>query len=280
LFVNNPWSEEAQAAVASAAVNDADVLILGTGLTMVDTVLSLAAAGHDGKITALSRRGLLPRGHVHPPATPAPVALNDVPLGSVTALWRWLRRRSANVGFRAAVDALRPHSQAIWQHLPSEERRRFMRHAQPWWGAHRHRIAPQVAEQLRDLIASGRLEILAGRVRSMAPSQDGLSITIARRGGRERALNAAVAFDCTGPLGDIRRTVDPLLKSLFAAEEIRPDPMGLGIQVDRHSRAGDRLWALGPLTKGMYWEIIAVPDIRHQAEGVAAAIAKELTDHG
>ena len=51
---------------------------------------------------------------------------------------------------------------------------------------------------------------------------------------------------------------------------------GMGLAVDDGSRAGDRLWALGPLTKGAYWEIVAVPDIRGQAAAVAASIATEL----
>jgi uncharacterized NAD(P)/FAD-binding protein YdhS len=33
---------------------------------------------------------------------------------------------------------------------------------------------------------------------------------------------------------------------------------------------------MGPLTKGRYWEIIAVPDIRYQAAAVAEDIAMEL----
>jgi uncharacterized NAD(P)/FAD-binding protein YdhS len=33
---------------------------------------------------------------------------------------------------------------------------------------------------------------------------------------------------------------------------------------------------MGPLTKGRYWEIIAVPDIRDQADQVADDIQREL----
>ena len=279
LFINNPWSPDAYTAVERVVASGADVLILGTGLTMVDTVLSLVAAGHQGRITALSRRGLIPRGHVHPPGAPAPVTLEEVPLGSVTRLWRWLRKRSAEVGFRAAVDALRPHSIAIWKSLGSSERRRFMRHARPWWDVHRHRIAPQVSEQLRDLVAAARLEIVAGRVRSMTETEAGLEVLIARRDGQESRRLFGAAFNCTGPLGDIRRTSDPLLHSLLAAGEVRLDEFSLGLHVDDHDRAGKRLWALGPLTKGMYWEMVAVPDIRHQTEAVAADILEELAAH-
>jgi uncharacterized NAD(P)/FAD-binding protein YdhS len=35
-------------------------------------------------------------------------------------------------------------------------------------------------------------------------------------------------------------------------------------------------WALGPLTKGKFWEIVAVPDIRGQVAAVADDIAVEL----
>ena len=35
------------------------------------------------------------------------------------------------------------------------------------------------------------------------------------------------------------------------------------------SIGAQRLWAMGSLTKARYWEIIAVPDIRGQADVVA-----------
>jgi uncharacterized NAD(P)/FAD-binding protein YdhS len=87
------------------------------------------------------------------------------------------------------------------------------------------------------------------------------------------------AFNCTGPLHSIGRTKDPLLRSLLDAGQVRPDHLGIGLEVDERSRTapGERLWALGPLTKGRYWEIIAVPDIREQAAAVADDISKELS---
>ena len=63
LFVNDPWSDEGRAAIGRIADSGGDVLIVGTGLTMVDVVLSLDAAEHQGRIVALSRRGLTSRAH-------------------------------------------------------------------------------------------------------------------------------------------------------------------------------------------------------------------------
>jgi len=277
LFINNPWSERADQAIERAARDGADVLILGTGLTMIDTVLSLDAAGHRGRITALSRRGLVPRAHVDPPVAPAPVALEDLPLGAMLPLWRWLRRRSAEVGFRAAVDSLRPHSHAIWRSLAPAEVSRFLRHARPWWDVHRHRIAPEVAARLKNAIGDARLEIMAGRLGSLQPAADGgLRATIRRRGDGVAERRVGLAFNCTGPLGDMRRTQDPLLAGLLQSGQVALDDYALGLEVDERSRAGERLWALGPMTKGRFWEITAVPDIRGQAAAVAAGIVAEL----
>jgi uncharacterized NAD(P)/FAD-binding protein YdhS len=276
-FISNPWGKQAQAAVLELARTGEPVLLVGTGLTMVDLVLSLNAAGHQGQILALSRRGLIPRGHAD--FEPAPVEQDEVPSGSLRKLWRWLRRRSAEVGWRAAVDSLRPYSHALWQGLDLEQQRRFLRHVRPWWDVHRHRIAPQVADTIMWMIAEGRLEIAAGRILSARDSGDALQVEIRRRGAsasQERRF--AYAFNCTGPLHAITHTRDPLLRSLFDGGAVRADHLGIGLEVDPRSRAapGERLWALGPLTKGRYWEIIAVPDIREQAAKVADDIAREL----
>jgi uncharacterized NAD(P)/FAD-binding protein YdhS len=270
-----PWGEAAQAAVSDLAASGDDALLIGTGLTMVDVVLSLDAAGHQGRIIAVSRRGLIPRSHADFAADS--VDFEELPSGSLLALLRWLRRQSAVVGWRAAIDSLRPHSHALWQSLDGAAQRRFLRHARPWWDVHRHRIAPDVAQTLARLVGEGRLEIVAGRIVSAQEGGDGLDVAIRRRGSnRDRLLRVAYAFNCTGPLHSIGRTRDPLLASMLGAGEVTPDHLGIGLEVDDRSRAGQRVWALGPLTKGRYWEIVAVPDIREQAAMVAQDIRQEL----
>jgi uncharacterized NAD(P)/FAD-binding protein YdhS len=274
-FIGNPWGTEARWAVKKLSASGGSVLLLGTGLTMIDLVLSLDAAGHKGRIVAMSRRGLIPRSHAD--FDPAPVAADEVPHGSVGDLWRWLRRRSAEVGWRAAVDGLRPHSHPLWQSLSADQQRQFLRHARPWWDVHRHRIAPEVARSIAGLVGEGRLEVIAGRIISAREEQDELIVQLRRRHSSSvQEMRFAYAFNCTGPLHAINRTKDPLLRSLLDAAQVRPDQLGIGLKVDERSRAGEHLWALGPLTKGRYWEIIAVPDIREQAAVVAEDIAREL----
>ncbi len=274
-FITNPWGPEARAADQRLAGSDKSVLLLGTGLTAVDHVLSLDANGFSGRITALSRRGQMPRGHV--PYEPAPVEADEVPMGNVLELWRWLRRRTGQGSWRAAVDALRPHSSAIWQAFEEEEQRRFLRHARPWWDVHRHRIATEVAARLKELVGSGQLEVVAGRVRAMREVDGGVEVDVALRGrDKTETRTFDTVVNCTGPLGSMARTRDPMLKAMLEEGAIRVDHLGIALHVDERNRAGDRVWALGPMTKGKYWEIIAVPDIRGQAAEVAADIAAEL----
>lgn len=275
-LIADPWSDSARQAIADIVAHDAPVLIVGTGLTMVDVVLSLHGAGHQGEIVAVSRRGLIPR--AHSPSEPAPIAVEDIQPGSVTKLLSWIRTRAANVGWRPAIDSLRPHSRQIWQSLGIDGQRQFLRHARPWWDVHRHRIAPQVASLLVDLIGSGRLRIAAGRVRSCAAAGQGVRAVIAKRSGDTIEGDFSHVFNCTGPLGSIEQSGDPILRSLLADSFARSDSLGLGLDVDDRSRVegSQRLWAVGPLTKGAFWEIVAVPDIRVQAAEVAEDISGEL----
>jgi uncharacterized NAD(P)/FAD-binding protein YdhS len=277
-LIDNPWGEAAQSAISDAASAREDVLIVGTSLTMVDTVLSLDEAGHRGAIVALSRRGKIPlAGGLH---DPAPVEWKELPPLKVREFAKWLRNRARLVDWRSAIDSLRPHSHRIWQSFSMEEKRRFLRFGRPWWDIHRHRIAPEVAATVATLVSERRLEIVAGRIVMVEPKNGGLAVTIRRR-GKAQAEPPRIfghVFNCTGPLADIGGTGEPLLRQLLDDGLVRPDELSIGFAVDERSRAGpaERLWALGTLTKGRYWEMIAVPDIREQAAVVAEDIAVEL----
>jgi uncharacterized NAD(P)/FAD-binding protein YdhS len=142
---------------------------------------------------------------------------------------------------------------------------------------HRHRIAPEVASIVARMVAGGQLEIVAGRIEAAREAPGGIDVEYRRRRAAQgRTETFANAFNCTGPLHSIARSKDPLLRSLLDAGQVKPDHLGIGLEVTDDCRAGNRLWALGPLTKGRYWEIIAVPDIREQAAAVAQDIAQEL----
>ena len=280
LFAADPWGPAGRAAIATAVGSQDDLLVIGSGLSMIDVALSLDAAGHGGKLVAVSRRGQRPR--VHLPTMSKVPSSDEAPSGSLSALFGWVRQRTGECAWRDAVESVPPRTHDLWQSLSLDDQRRFMRHARPWWDVHRHRIAPAAGEIVERMIAEGRLEVLAGRVQSLTPNDDGLEMIVQRRGAVEDdpPRRFAAGINCTGPLHAIARTRDPLLRSLLDAGLAEPDALGIGIKVDRGVRVigADRLWAMGSLGKAMFWEIIAVPDIRVQAAEVADAIARELSD--
>ncbi len=272
-YVADPWGVE-----ADDLPRQGTAVLLGAGLTMIDAALRLSRERPDLRLLALSRRGLLPRRHLGegpaPKATASPEGL------SVRALARTLRASARTTDWRAVVDGLRPHVQATWRAWPQAERERFLRHLRPWWDVHRHRLAPAVASKLDHLTASGVLATAAGRVERVEPAEDGLEVVWSPRGVRERrTLRAAAVINCTGPNGDLARVRDPLLGGLAEAGLLRADACRLGLDVDaagrligRDGRAHPTLLGVGPLTRGAFWEITSVPDIRVQAAACAATV--------
>jgi uncharacterized NAD(P)/FAD-binding protein YdhS len=273
-FIADPWRMTPE-----TLPHEGTAVLLGTGLTMIDVALLIAEHRPRLRMLALSRRGLLP--HRHAASGHAPHPWEAPSRSSLAAVLRALRRAADKTDWRAVVDGVRPHVQGLWRGWSIAERQRFLRHARPWWDIHRHRLAPPVAAKLDAMTASGALTAAAGAIASVAPTAEGLDIAWRRRG--QRALNetqAAVMINCTGPNGDLARADDPLLNALVASGVIRADPCGLGVDVDEAGRligadgaVQPRLFGLGPVTRGMFWEITSVPDIRIQAAECAARIA-------
>jgi len=275
VYAPDPWSPDTVERLSAA---DA-VLLVGTGLTMVDVALSLDAKGFTGKIVAMSRRGLLPHRHELPGRAGD---RNEKPATQAAALLAEVRKRAEIFGWRAAVDELRPFTQSLWLSASAAERARFLRHLRPWWDVHRHRLAPAVADRIAAMRASGQLTIMAGKPSAFAADGQGVRVSYRPRGA-DTAISRRFrrVVNCTGPQGDLARSTEPLLRGLIASGHARADTARLGLDVDSQSRligadgcAHPRLFGLGPMTRGAFWEIVAVPDIRTQVWTVARRLAQ------
>ncbi len=278
-FVADPWSADALANLDA----DAPILLIGTGLTMVDTVVSLRMTGHRGPVHALSRHGLLPHEH---DLSVGPRPLSDFDGGpSARALTRNARaviRRATAEGhdWRAAVDGFRPHVQRLWQGLSVVEKDRFMRHVRPYWEVHRHRVAPEVKRHVDAMLAEGQLTVRAARILRFSETPNGVEVRLKPRGDAATyAIEVERVINCTGPKFNLAR--HPLLADLVRQGLTRSDPLALGVDVDAEGRCLDRdgnvsdlFSAIGPLRKGMLWESTAVPEIRVQARDLVARLTE------
>jgi uncharacterized NAD(P)/FAD-binding protein YdhS len=275
VYTTNPWSP----GIASGLTDEDDVLIIGTGLTMVDTAILLRAKGFGGRIFAVSRRGLLPRAHL--PLGPTAGKLAEKPVALSSKLVHAVRERARRRDWRSAIDELRPYTQSIWHAASEAEQQRFIRHLRAWWDVHRHRIAPRVADQIETMRNDGSLVPVAAKIEKVVSADGKARVFIRERSeGIVRDLIVRRIINCTGPQGDLHRTKERLLLDLIARGMIRADRNRLGIDVSQQCEAisadgaaQSDLFAAGPITRGAFWEIVAVPDIRVQTWNLARRLS-------
>jgi uncharacterized NAD(P)/FAD-binding protein YdhS len=282
-FVADPWDWQAIGALPS----DADVAILGTGLTMCDVVLTLRANGHRGRIAAISRRALTPRPHAGFGSSFDLFGV-DTPPKTAIGLLRLVRRRireaqDAGDTWHSVVDALRARLAGYWPTLPVAERVKIARRLRAWWDVHRFRIAPQVDRLMSSGREEGWLSVRAGRIHRIGKAQERLILDWTPRREERRETMFDAVINCTGPDSDIARAGSPLLKSALEAGFIRPDALRVGIDVDASGRSiardgstNARLWAAGPLARAIVGEATGVPEASDSARNVATSLAASL----
>lgn len=279
LFTPDPWAPDAFADLDPAA----PILLVGTGLTMVDVALKLADEGHTGPMLAVSRRGLAPLSHRAGGAWPP--FLQDMLGASPLALSRRVRAEVAaadaqGVPWQRVFDAARPAVGGIWSRWSHRQRSQFLRHLRARWDIHRHRTAPRIATALGELTRRGQLEIQGARLGGYAVEGDRVTVTLAPRGGGRRTFTAARVINCTGPASDLRRLALPLIEDLKARGLAQPDALGLGLEtqdcalVQPDGAVSSWLFGLGPVTRPAWWEITATPEIVVQIDRLVARFAE------
>ena len=181
-YVANPWDHDAVMSLAAGR----RVLIVGTGLTMIDVALSLSAAGGGPEMLAISRHGELPRAHRPGAPEPGEPAVRPGEHRTIAALAAQIEERARATGdWRAVIDSLRPVTQQLWRELPQPEKQSFLEHYSRRWEVHRSRIAPEIAAQVGALRTAGRLRVAAATVTDVAAGRRA-DLRPARRGAAAR----------------------------------------------------------------------------------------------
>lgn len=279
-YIADPW----QPGALEPAADGSPVIVLGTGLTMLDVAIALTDAHPRTTVHAISRHALLPREHHWPRAAASVSAMPVIcrPTGTLrlTALIRDIRASAAAYPgcWQDIVDALRPHIPRLWQQLPEPDKRLFLRHLARYWEVHRHRVPPGTAHRIAALTTAGRLTVHRGHIAAASDQPGGVQVRI-EHGGPPTNLAAGWLINCTGPATDITATADPLLRHLLNCGLARPDPLRLGLDTDDRGalrdasgRPASDIFTLGPPLRGHRYETTAIPEIRSQA----AALPRHL----
>ncbi len=271
-LVADPWAEK---------LPEGDLLLVGTGLTMVDIAISADKPGRT--LHSVSRHDLVPARHVLPTTPPVPPPPGITRLGSLGELRAVVRahvdRTVEETGdWRAAVDGLRPVTAQLWRGLSEDDRREFLDDDARSWEVGRHRMPPITAGRLAAIAEAGRWVRHTGTVAGATPTADG--ITVRLTDGSE--LTVAAVVNCTGPVSAPAK--DPLLAALTRTGLVRPGPSGLGIDTADDGRVlgvlppSVPLYAIGTLRRGNLYETTAMPEIREQCYDVARSVVRAL--HG
>jgi len=279
-YIGDPYAEGAFAGVAEAG----EVIVLGSGLAMLDALVSLDRAGFRGHVRAVSRRG----GLVEPrrPVDGVGDFLDDT-APTVRGLVRQVqlaRRRIAAEGgdWQALVPAVRAATPGLWTRLDDADRRRFVRHLRGVWKSCVH-LAPVETHRLAErLMAEGRLTIEAGGIDAIAPAESGRIAVSATGAAGRRHLAADAVVNCLGHSADWTAFADPLVRSLLDRGLARRHATGLGIDVDPLTLAvspavgaggSGRLFAIGHPLRGSVWESTSVREIAVQARTLGETVA-------
>jgi uncharacterized NAD(P)/FAD-binding protein YdhS len=282
----DPWKPDALRTIGA----DESVLLIGSGLTAVDVLLTLRQQGHRAPVTVVARHGRWPAAHGPAEATYSDfyseLATKTTVVGTLAVVRRHLRQAAAQgIDWRPVLDSLRPYLGRIWGGWPLVEQRRFLRHLAGRWSVARHRSPPQNAAAITEMLASGRVQLHTGRIREITPTGGQLRVCVQGQTGNE-GLTAQHVICCTGPLLDYARINIPLVHSLRASGELTPDPLGLGLQTDAHGallapdgHPSPTLFTLGSSRRPAYFESTAVPELRQQAAALATELARRVSEN-
>jgi uncharacterized NAD(P)/FAD-binding protein YdhS len=266
---------------------DDEVLLIGTGLTAIDGVMTLCHRHHRGRIHLVSRRGFLPQ--VHQPFPLYPLTFPQ-PVPTRLRQWvHWLRQEIAGAeaqgyDWRSLIDSLRPLTTQIWQSLSLADQRRFLRHVRPYWDSHRHRMAPAIAQTLTRLKTTGQLHLHAGRIQLIDEDEPAITVVLRSRDSQTlQTLRVQRVINCTSPANFGATCSNPLIVSLLETGVVYSDRLNLGIAVaangaviGRNGIPATNLYTLGNPMKGTLWETTAIAEIRQQAKSIAKAIQHQL----
>jgi uncharacterized NAD(P)/FAD-binding protein YdhS len=280
VYVADPWA----AGALERARRDRSVLIVGTGLSMVDVALTLGREESGPRIRAVSRHGLVPRRHrrdltnvrrFHIPTESG--GLEPI-LASIFA--QICRVSQQGDDWRDVIDSMRPLTPGLWKALRTAEKERFLGEYQRLWDIHRFRMAPDVADRFDALQSAGRLRTGASSIVSLEPYRGRARASLRIPGSHEvEIVEVDRVINCSGAGFDLRRQAPPVLAGLLAAGRARPDALGLGLDVgeggallDAEGLPSERIFAIGSLRKGVEWEAIGITEIRDHSGAVARRI--------
>lgn len=285
-YCRDPWSSE------SIRIPDSDlpILIVGNGLTMVDTVTGLIEHGVKNRIVSLSTHGfnILPHRHSGLQYNHLRQEIRDgMSLRELVALFNRHIKKVRQLGISAepVVDSIRPLSRQLWQQFTDAEKQLFMSRIRHLWGVARHRVPLHLHDKIQQLRVERRLQIFAGHLLNIEAKPENMTVEYwDRKRKKTSVIEVSRIINCTGPQTDLSRMDEGLLRRCWSKGLLSQDKLRLGVEanpetytvIDRYGVPVRSLCTLGSNLKGIFWESTAVNELRSQAWQLAQTIEQEI----
>ena len=289
------------------------VLIVGSGLSSFDALLTLMTQKFSGQIIVCSRNGFIhntyPDMHSHDiirmPAPQLPVNIsNEEELvaaieGAVELCRAFLLKNvpeiPSNIAFERILKSLEPWIKNLLSNADDEIISSFLKNYSSWLTTRRTNVVPEVGNVVSELFSGpgSNARLVKGRISSLKRLSD-KKINVTITGETEihnLAVNALIC--CTGLETNYNKVSSPLWRSLIDESDLAvPHKRTLkGIEVGPYGQLqrkdeslSNRLFALGPMRQGQ--EILdngrlgafvfSIGTIRNQAFLSAAAILQQI----
>lgn len=271
-YHGNPWCLNLE-----LIPNEKPIFILGNGLTMVDTVISLRESGFQQKIIALSTHGFQMLSHPEiKPGDREEKSPDETDLLSLLHFFNVHRKELTFAQFLNCVDFFRPVFPTWWMGFTLQEKKVFLSRLRHIWGTIRHRIPLELGQIIQNERETGRLVVCAGKLENAVENEKNLILTY-RTSQYEIQESVACLVNCTGPETAITRMKNPVIQTLCERKWIYPDEIDQGIKIDTNQhlsigKAPIPIFAIGNLCKGTFWESTAIGELRSQAKLIAKGI--------
>lgn len=278
-YHQNPW-----AIPIEKIHNTRPILIIGTGLTMVDTIQLLRKNLKNGIVYCISPHGFKILAHEN-----SIISYDDILekiqlsgrladlLAQFNTAKKEIKKRKGTLD--ALINYFRPITGIIWQGFTPYEKNFFLEHLRHKWGVARHRIPPISFQQINKEIQDKKLNINAGKIKEIIENKSGLNVRYFDNAqNKELLLTVSCIINCTGPESDVSKMKHGLLLNLLKKSIIAPGPSNLGVQVSvndmriKNTHNITKLYAIGNLLRGELWESTAVNELRSQTEILAQEI--------
>jgi len=285
-YFQNPWSRDS----VKRLNPDLPVLILGNGLTMVDTVLSILEQNFKGKIISLSPNGFNILSHKHSYLTYQDLANDLESAKGLKEVFSLIHRhikivRSFGLSAEPVIDAVRPFTQRIWQSFSDDEKRIFMSRFRHLWGVARHRLPLSSFDKIQQLKIKNKLQVISGKLLDLNEANQAIEVEYwDKLLDQNKKLQVGRIINCTGPETDFLKLKSGFLKQSIKNGLLSQDFLKLGLNVNvetfqtlnSKNKVNANIYAIGSLLKGELWESTAVSELRLQADQLSNILLNKI----